>query len=201
MMASTIEEMVIDGVKWYKATDIGRFFCMKNIHASITYYDKTMKQCFPSSTPGGKQRCSFLSELGVITLLHRCRQSNVRSICDTLGIDMKTQYRPHIEIQILEQICAVFKKEKVVHQFIINSYRVDIYFPDYKLAIEVDENHRSIEADAEREKAIVNLLNCRFIRIKPYEKVFNVFTFLGTVYEHISTFKQANEISLANLSI
>lgn len=200
-MASTIEEMVIDGVKWYKTGDIARVLGMKNIRTSILNYDKTMKQCFPSFTPGGKQRCTFLSELGVITLLHRCRQSNVRSICDTLGIDMATQYRPHIEIQILEQICAVFKKEKVIHQFIINSYRVDIYFPDYKLAIEIDENHRQDEADAKRQKTIVDLLNCRFIRIKPYEKDFNIFTFLGTIYEHISASKQANEISLANLSI
>lgn len=51
----------------------------------------------------------------------------------------------------------------------MKKYKIDLYFEDYKLAIEYDENHhktkRQLKYDKERDEEIKNTLNCHFIRI------------------------------------
>ena len=53
-------------------------------------------------------------------------------------------------------------------------YRIDLYFNDYKLAIEIDENghsNRNIDYEIKRQKATEQLLGCAFIRIDADKKV------------------------------
>ena len=69
-------------------------------------------------------------------------------------------------------------KEKIYKLNSVLGYRIDIYFHEYKLAIEVDElrhTNRNINHEIERQKALEKELNCIFIRIKPDEKDFNIF--------------------------
>ena len=50
-------------------------------------------------------------------------------------------------------------------------YRIDLYFHDYKLAIEVDESgasDRNIDYEIKRQKVIERELGCEFIRTDPY---------------------------------
>ena len=57
------------------------------------------------------------------------------------------------------------------------SYRIDLYFHDYKLAIEIDENRhsdRSIDYEIKRQKAIEQELVCKFIRIDREKKDFDI---------------------------
>ena len=49
-------------------------------------------------------------------------------------------------------------------------YRIELYFHDYKLAIEVDESgasDRNIDYETKRQKVIEQELDCEFIRIDP----------------------------------
>ncbi len=73
-------------------------------------------------------------------------------------------------------------------QFIVDTYRIDLYFPDYLLAIEYDENcHRFTQIrDKEREEFIINELDCTFIRINEGACVFNS---INRIYKHIKNFK------------
>ena len=69
------------------------------------------------------------------------------------------------------------------------SYRIDLYFLDYRLAIEVDGfNHyvRDIEKESKRQKYIEKKLNCNFIWNDPYENNFNV---LKLLIKYIDKFK------------
>lgn len=52
-------------------------------------------------------------------------------------------------------------------QYPVGSHFIDLYYPDLKLAIEIDEDHhlQQVEEDLNREKTITNCLNCDFIRI------------------------------------
>ena len=55
-------------------------------------------------------------------------------------------------------------------QYNVLSYRIDFYFHDYKLAIEIDENghsNRSIDYYIKRQKAVEQELGCKFIKIYP----------------------------------
>ena len=62
-------------------------------------------------------------------------------------------------------------------QYSALNYKIDVYFHDYKLAIEPDEKgHRDRNTDHEikRQKALEKELNCKFIRIDPNDKNFNI---------------------------
>ena len=52
-----------------------------------------------------------------------------------------------------------------------------MYFHDYKLVIEIDENghsDRSIDYEIKRQKAIIQELGCKFIRIDPGKENFDI---------------------------
>ena len=57
----------------------------------------------------------------------------------------------------------VFNGEEMVHQFGATKYRIDQYFPKYKLAIECDKfdhRDRDIGYEVEQQNHIEKLLNC-----------------------------------------
>ena len=73
-------------------------------------------------------------------------------------------------------------------QYSVLSYRIDLYFHKYKLAIEVDElghNDRNIDYEIQRQRAIEKELGCVFIRINPDEKNFNIFKEINKIHRHI----------------
>ena len=58
---------------------------------------------------------------------------------------------------MLTKITISFKEENLQTQYIILSYRIELYSHDYKLAIEIDENRhsdRNIDYKRKRQKAI-----------------------------------------------
>ena len=73
-------------------------------------------------------------------------------------------------------------------QYIVLDYRIDLYFHDYKLAIEVDEKgheDRNIGHEIKKQKAIEKELGCEFIRINPDEENFNIFKAINEIQRHI----------------
>ena len=88
------------------------------------------------------------------------------------------------EQSILTKVRSIFPNEKIMFQYCVLGYRIHAYFPKQRLAIEVDElghQDRDFEAEIERQKAIEEKLNCKFIRINPVKKSFNVFDEIGRV--------------------
>ena len=82
------------------------------------------------------------------------------------------------EQSILSKIVTLFAAGKMILQHNVLGYRIDIYIPKYKLAIEIDEqghNNRDIDYEIERQKAIEKELGCEFIRINPTKENFNIF--------------------------
>ena len=73
------------------------------------------------------------------------------------------------------------------------SYRIDLYFHGYKLAIEIDENghsDRNINQETKRQKAIEWELFCKFIWIDPGKEDFDIFRAINEIVIHI---KQSNK--------
>lgn len=66
-----------------------------------------------------------------------------------------------------------------------NQYYIDLYYPDLKLAIEIDENHHNYrtEKDNTRQKEIEHLENCEFLRIDVGSSNFNI----------VESIKEANQ--------
>ena len=68
-------------------------------------------------------------------------------------------------------------------QFIIGEYRVDLYFVDYKLVIECDENNHN-DRDPENEKIrelYITSLGNKIIRFNPNEKHFDLSNILREI--------------------
>lgn len=63
---------------------------------------------------------------------------------------------------------------KLMSQYPVDKYFIDGYFPDLKIAVEIDEpyHNRQKEDDSKRESDIKTELNCEFFRINVSEPVY-----------------------------
>ena len=99
------------------------------------------------------------------------------------------------EKTIINSIKDTFEGKNMQTQYSVLGYRTDLYFHDYKLAIEVDElghTNRNIDNEIERQKALEKELNYIFIRINPDEKDFNIFKEINKIHRHIKkSFKKS----------
>ena len=79
-----------------------------------------------------------------------------------------------------------FEGENMQTQHNVLGYRIDLNFPDYKLAIEIDENgssDRNIDNEIKRQKTIEQNLGCKFIRIDPEKENFDVFKAINKIFK------------------
>ena len=114
----------------------------------------------------------------------------------TSAVDFKTrlgfsQHDPIMtqEQSILSKIVTLFVAKEIIFQRSVLGYRIDAYFPKYKLAIEVDEqevNERDFDYEIRRQKELEKELGCEFIRINPAKEDFNIFVEIGRIQNYIA---------------
>ena len=105
------------------------------------------------------------------------------------------------EQTIINSIKDAFEGEDMQTQYTVIGYRIDLYFHEYKLAIEVDElghNDRNIDYEIQRQKALERELNCVFTRINPDEKDFNIFKEKNKIHKRIK--KSSNKSLIGKIS-
>ena len=89
----------------------------------------------------------------------------------------------------INSIKATFEEENMQTQYSVLSYRIDLYFHKYKLAVKVDElGHadRNVKDEIERQKALERELNCVFVRIDPDAPNFSMLREINKIYIHIN---------------
>ena len=104
-----------------------------------------------------------------------CRTTTAVDFRKRLGF---SQHDPIMtqEQSVLTKLDTYFKAIDKLFQHSVLGYRIDLYVPKYKLAIEADElEHytRDIKSEVERQKKIQKELGCKFIRIGPSREHFN----------------------------
>lgn len=90
---------------------------------------------------------------------------------------------PHTEKTIIKQITSALPW--VCHQqFPIGNYRIDLYIPKFKIAIECDEfdhvQYNRID-DEKRQTFISEQLTCEWVRFDPYDEKFDIFNVIRDV--------------------
>ena len=151
-------------------------------------------------TNGGKQQVTFLTYLGLIRLLQNSRKIKSLELYNVLDIKVNNCAFLNIELDTIRLIMKAFKNEIMITQYKFLNYRVDLYFPDYKIIIECDENqHKKIinkKNDKIREDEIIEHTNqnCIFIRYSPFDKNFCIFDVINKIYSQIITYKERNKI-------
>ena len=89
------------------------------------------------------------------------------------------------EQTVLESIKDAIEEEDRQSQYSVLQCRIDLYFCEYKSAIEVDEYSHcdmvSSDDREEREKRLKKELGCVFIRINPDEIIFHIFKSINEI--------------------
>ena len=97
------------------------------------------------------------------------------------------------EQAVIKLIKDAFERQDMQTQYSVLGYRIYIYFPKHKLAIEVDElGHadKNLSNKIERQKALKKELVCVFIRINPDRKNFSIFKEINKIHRHFKKWNQ-----------
>lgn len=129
-------------------------------------------------------KITLLTELGAKRLICNSRSIRANELAKLLNIDIYTRYEP-IESETIRKIVTVFASHKPETQKIVGDYRVDLYFPDVKLAVECDENghqDRDLIYEIKRQNTITRELQCTFIRYNPDSPGFDIFNIIAKIH-------------------
>jgi very-short-patch-repair endonuclease len=136
---------------------------------------------------------------GAIEMLLKTRKRispDVLHILKKFNIDTTNRKCLTKEQQTLTSIANTFKTEKFEDQYKIGKYYLDLYFPEYKIVVECDENgHTDRKPENERERMdFVNkkldIDDSNWIRFNPDEYDFDMSKVIGRVYRKINYIKE-----------
>lgn len=174
----------------YEAIDVATILEMTNIRNAISHFNEKEKITCKSNTKSGLKDKNYLTHSGLIRLIYNSRKPKTISFCNNIGIDIKNTIYFSIESETIDCILNTFNGETMIHQYAVGGYRIDLYFVEYKLAIECDEDvhnrKTNIKNDILREERIKKEINgITFIRYKPYDKDFNIYKLLNEIFVFI----------------
>ena len=184
---------------WLKREHVGKFLDQERILMSVKGLDDCEMPTRRAVKPGPKDQQNktdiFLLKQGLLYVINKSRKPtpNLINLTKYLGIQFHKNQWLCKEQDTLRQVLQVFNGDEMIHQFSVRIYRIDIYFLEYKLAIECDEiDHcdRDIRYEAERQKHIEELLNCIFVRFNPGAKDFHILEVVSKVFAQIKSFFQ-----------
>ena len=191
-------EVIIDSVNalWLNERHIEEQSGHKNLPAVTNKYNKTYKNHRYElvDEPIKQPYRRFLRIDLALKITMDCRTDESCNLIRNLGFTSHDVINSK-EQTIINSIKNAFEGEDMQKQYTVIGYRIDLYFHEYKLAIEVDElghNDRNIDYEIQRQKALERELNCVFIRINPDEKDFNILKVINEIYRHIKkSFKKS----------
>lgn len=124
-----------------------------------------------------QRHCFLLSSSGYLKYYNLIRNKNeyifniiMNEYFEINSDDKYIYFVQNKEIRFRNQLSIILNKFKIRYQFQypVFQYRIDIYLPDFNIAIEYDENahkHYTYEAQELREMNIKNEIGCKFIRV------------------------------------
>ena len=130
----------------------------------------------------------FLTEEGMHELVLKSKMSKSIELAKQLGINIVNNKIISKEAETLSCILKSFNGENMKEQYTVDGYRIDLYFPIHKLAIECDElghKDRDIGYEVTRQKYIETKLGCTFIRYNPDAKDFDIFSVINSIMKYI----------------
>ena len=92
------------------------------------------------------------------------------------------------EESVTIKIIKTFSSKKILPQYSVLDYQIDLYFLEHKSAIEVDEKghtDKDEKKENESKEKIKKELGCKFIRINPDAENYDVFLEIGKIQNHI----------------
>ncbi len=181
-----IEKMEIDGKQYYKGLDVTKSLGYARGRTAISDHISEENKRKVKGT-------YFLDESGVKTLILKCKLPNAIDVAKAMNIDISNHKVLFKEQCTVNSIQKAFKTETIELQKKVDRYRIDVYFPDYNLAIECDEfGHvqRNQEEEKERQKYLEKKLSCTFIRYNPDDSKFDVLDVISDIHNFMMKHKK-----------
>lgn len=185
---SVLDVKVVDGNVWFFAKGVGKVLNIKKISSSLITQPEENKCYMIKETAGGNQKCLYISLDGLTRVLLSSRSHYNHELIGILGIDVRTTKYTCVEIDTIRAILETFDEQEMILQYHVVKYRIDLYFPKYKIAIECDEHHHKFQRqnDIERMNNIKEIIpNIEFIRYDPDDKDFNIYNVLNRIFKII----------------
>ena len=113
-------------------------------------------------------------------------QKDFQNLKKKLGLD------PNVvtcdERDIISALQVAFEEEIILTQYCIENKKIDAYFFEYKLGIEIDEyNHESRNFNYEKNRQLmIESHGITIIRTNPDATDFNMNKLINQIYKHIS---------------
>lgn len=176
----------------------------KNIAQTLKAVSRANQLKF-SDYPGVKDppldpRTVLITRDGACEILHKTRKPltpDLHHFFEQFGITTTNTRSLSKEQKNLSFVTNIFKTEITIPQYPIDNgrYKLDLYFPDYKIIVECDENghgDRCPASEREREEYVNTELGIsmdNWVRFDPDEKDFNISTTIGQIYMKINLMK------------
>ena len=190
-----IDYRTIDDTVWFRGKDVAKALGYKDtaqaVRDNVGKTDKhELRILVPTESLTYHQRLTFYINVnGFQDLLFKCEKPQAVEIANKLDIRHTTLYvRKEIEIVTHIQVFLTTLNIPFEFQKTVGTYRVDLYIPTKRLAIEIDEHghsNRGSTYEKKREEYIRKQLSCQFLRFNPDVKDFNIFVCLATITSHI----------------
>ena len=181
-----------DNQKWYVLKHICKALELKSFNTNKIPKEHLSYMYIPSKRYA--QRVSIINEKGLQIMFSSTHKPNAKGLSIKLELPLAIFQRK--EVDILDTISRAFHNEKSIREYSIGKYRIDLYFPKYKLAVECDENnHQNYEILNEklRELYIKEQLKCTFLRFNPDEPEFNIGEPINKILSHIVNYSYPSQ--------
>jgi very-short-patch-repair endonuclease len=179
----------VNGKKYYVGNEICKELGYKNSRDAIRKHVKDEnKKKFKDSNSKYHSTFTIIDEIGLKDLIIKSRLPNAIDYATKYNIDVSNHKVSTKEQTTISCIMKVLATEKIELQRIVGRYRIDLYFPEHKLAIECDEfGHldRKEYEEKERQKYLEQTLKCKFIRYNPDANDFDIFNVIHEIVKHI----------------
>jgi very-short-patch-repair endonuclease len=177
---------------WFKADDVCKALGYKytanalNTHVKSQYKSVLNDLVDGSSLSGSIRRDRegqqpYITKRGCEILMSKCKKLRDKNFIKTFAADWALNVNIVQDTKEQEFIGAIrkaFSHIPMEPQFRIGDYRIDLYFPSLKIAVECDEHghsDRDVSKEIARQEYIENQLNCRFLRFNPDAKNFCIY--------------------------
>lgn len=171
--SNQLEIVIIDNQPWFNASQVAKALGYTNPSKALQdHVSGEYSQQLDLGRRGKKP--VFISQEGLEMLVANSKMLKARKIAAQLDFKIKTL---SCEQNYIGIIASALRSLNPIYQFFINGYRVDLYFPEHRIAVECDERghiDRDKKMEISRQDAITKSLGCRFIRFNPHQNGFNV---------------------------
>ena len=186
MAISGFPSTFVNGIQYFRAKNVAIALGYRNTGQACRLLVDTgnrtpLKDIHPHPAQLAQYEANavYLTADGLKQLALRSFKPESMAMAEELGFELVTKYTRK-EQEIVGQLRVFLEGLSVVSEYqkTVGRYRVDMYLPSHRLALEIDEfghRHRDPAYEQCREDFIRKALGCDFMRVNPDAPDFSIF--------------------------